>query len=123
MQENGGGVTFGDTKVFFNLRKNGKNYKVSRPYVVQTKNLLSKKEARQAQLKGTLGRVLITLPKQGKYVSEVDVRKCVDGALAMVAQRIFTEQTEFDPLLRPILEAEAAVWETTEGLSERSYQA
>ena len=123
IKSQGGGVTFGDTKVCFNLRKDGRNYKVSRPYVIDTTNLLTKKEARKAQLKGTLGRVLITLPKQGKYASPQQIKDCVDGALTLVAQRIFTEQTEFDPLLKPILEAEASVWETTEGLSERSYQA
>ena len=123
MQQRGGGVTFENDRVNFNLMKNGKNYKISRPCVNKTKDVLTKKQARQAHLKGVLGRVLITLPKQGKYISPEEIGKNVDSAFAMVAQRIFTEQTEFDPLLRPILEAEASVWESTEGLSERSYQA
>lgn len=122
MRANGGGVTFGNEKVSFNLRQNGKNYKVSRPYVVNKDNLLNKKEERKARLKGILGRVLITLPT-GKHASSEQIGRSIDKALSMVVQRVFTEQTDFHPLLKPILEAEAAVWEATDGLSERSYQA
>ena len=84
----------------------------------------------KARKDGTLGRILVTLGRKQMHETPPKMPNPMSDTLlymfdpvALVVQRIFEAQTEIDPLLQPILEAESSIWDASDGLSEREFKA
>ena len=129
LKEHYGGIRFGKRHLHVTLKEGGKECTESRLYAKEkipkkSDNVLTNKQMTKAQKLGVLGRVLVTLGR--KHASEDKSNDVADwpwSPYALVVQRIFETQTDIDPLLQDILEQESTIWNATDGLSEREYQA
>ena len=136
LQKHNGGIKFGKTHLHVTLKEGERDCTESRLYSRDTKKekfrksdtVLTNKQMTRAQKMGVLGRVLVTLgrDKATGVPEDKDTKELTDwpwSPYALVVQRIFEAQTDIDPMLQDILEQESTIWEVTDGLSEREYQA
>ena len=84
-------------------------------------NLLTRKQHAKKNWKEYRGGLMIFVAKYIPNSTTMQIADCVEAALdpsILAVQQVFTEQTDFDTLLRPILEAKATVWDVSSGLND-----